>query len=172
MTPQGIVRTDPLGLGATLHQIGVVVRDLDKGMALYGGLLGLGPFMTMQPDYQARFRGWHGRIANRNAFARWGDLYLEMVEPGIGEGVHRDWLETRGEGIFHLGFWVEDMGSLPQGYDAAFESLDENGAPRVVMLDTVADFGFYVEIASRAMVESLNGAIDSFAAGQAQPRRQ
>jgi methylmalonyl-CoA/ethylmalonyl-CoA epimerase len=166
MNPENFARTDPLGLGATLHQIGVVVRDLDKGMALYGGLLGLGPFMTMRPDYEARFRGWRGRIANHNAFAKWGDVYLEMVEPGIGQGVHRDWIETRGEGIFHLGFWVEDMANLPQGYDIAFESLDENGLPRVVMLDTVAQFGFYVEIAGRAMVDSLNSAIDRFAAEQ------
>lgn len=167
MEPQSLTRTDPLGIGATLHQIGVVVRDLEKGMALYGGLLGLGPFMTMRPDYEARFRGWRGRIANHNAFAKWGDLYLEMVEPGIGQGVHRDWLETRGEGIFHLGFWIEDLGNLPQGYDVAFESFDENGRARVVMLDTVADFGYYVELGQRQLVERLNSSIDRFVAEQA-----
>ena len=157
-------RQDPLGLGATLHQIGIVVRDLEQGMAHYRQLLGLGPFMTMRTQYEARFRDWRGTIANRNAFAKWGDLYLEMVEPDAGQGVHRHWLETRGEGIFHLGFVADDISVRPADVEVAFESLDDQGKPRVIMLDTVELLGYYVELAGHELVTTLNKAIDAFAA--------
>ena len=160
-------RQDPFGLGATLHQIGVIVRDLERGMARYRQLLGLGPFMSMKTQYEARFRDWQGTIANRNAFAKWGDLYLEMVEPGTGQGVHRHWLETRGEGIFHLGFVADDISIRPAGVEVAFESLDDQGRPRVIMLDTVDELGYYVELAGRELVTTLNEAIDTFTAENA-----
>lgn len=161
----------PLGLDATLHQIGVIVRNLEEGMAHYGNLLGLGPYMRLDPTYEARFHDWRGTISNRNAFAKWGDLYLEMVEPGLGEGVHRHWLETRGEGIFHLGFWTDDMNQRPAGVEVCFESLPPGGEGKasVVMFDTLDTLGWYVEIAERALVETLNSSIDSFVAGNGAP---
>lgn len=90
-------------------QIGVVVRDIDEGMARYQQTLGVGPFWRLDTDYEGRYRNWRGCFANRNAFARWGNVYLEMVQPVIGEGNAREWLETRGEGIFHLGYATDDL---------------------------------------------------------------
>lgn len=160
----------PLGLNATLHQVGVIVRDLEQGMARYRDLLGLGPFMTMRTNYEARFHDWRGTVANHNAFAKWGDLYLEMVEPGIGEGVHRHWLETRGEGIFHLGFWTDDMSQRPGGAAVCFESMgavNPDGSARIIMLDTLDELGWYIELGDREMVEGLNTMIDKYMAEQA-----
>ncbi len=160
----------PLGLNATLHQIGVIVRDLEQGMAHYRDLVGLGPFMTMRTRYEARFHDWRGTIANHNAFAKWGDLYLEMVEPGEGDGIHRHWLETRGEGIFHLGFWTDDMSQRPGGAEVCFEpmgAVNPDGSPRIVMFDTLKELGWYVELADRQLVETLNSGIDRYMAEQA-----
>ena len=70
-----------MDLVGDFHQIGVVVRDIDQGMAHYAGLLDLGPFWRLDTDYEGRYRDWRGRFANRNAFTKWGDVYLEMVEP-------------------------------------------------------------------------------------------
>jgi len=154
------------------YQVGVVVRDLERGMEQYRTLLGLGPFMTIQTNYRARYRDWKGTIANRNAFTRWGNLYLEMVEPGIGEGNAREWLETRGEGIFHLGYATDDLTQRPGGVQVCFESFGatlDNGDAAVIHLDTVAELGYFVELSDRALVDRLNGAIDTFVAGTAQP---
>ena len=52
------------------YQVGVVVRDLERGMEQYRTLLGLGPFMTMQTNYRARYRDWEDTIANRKAFTK------------------------------------------------------------------------------------------------------
>ncbi|GAC1577736.1 MAG: hypothetical protein NVS3B5_09980 [Sphingomicrobium sp.] len=147
------------------YQIGVVVRDLDPGMAQYRTLLGLGPFMQMQTRYRGRFRDWEGTIANRNAFTKWGDLYLEMVEPGLGQGNAREWLETRGEGIFHLGYATDNLTQRPGGAPVCFESFGAtlaNGAPAVIHLDTVAQLGYFVELSDRGLVDRLNSAVDRF----------
>ena len=154
------------------YQIGVVVRDLERGMEQYRRLLGLGPFMQIRTDYHARYRGWEGRIANRNAFAKWGDVYLELVEPGIGEGNAREWLETRGEGIFHLGYATDDLSQRPGGAPVCFESFGAtlaNGGPAVIHLDTVAQLGYFVELSDRALVNRLNEAIDRYVAEAAKP---
>lgn len=149
------------------YQIGIVVRDIDQGMAHYRNLLGLGPFWRLDTDYEGRYRNWRGRFANKNAFARWGDVYLEMIQPVIGEGNAKEWLETRGEGIFHLGYAVYDMTQRPTGVECVFESWGAtlpNGDAAVIHLDTVAQLGYFVELSDRALVTKLNAGIDRFIA--------
>ena len=142
------------------YQIGVVVRDIDQGMEHYTKLLGLGPFWRLDTDYQGRYRNWRGRFANKNAFAKWGNVYLEMIQPVIGEGNAKEWLETRGEGIFHLGYAVDDLSQRPEGVECVFESLDASGQAIVIHLDTVAQLGYFVELSGRSLVDKLNARID------------
>ncbi|HEX5536318.1 MAG TPA: VOC family protein [Sphingobium sp.] len=151
------------------YQIGVVVRDIDAGMAHYRNILGLGPFWRLDTDYEGRYRDWSGRFANRNAFTKWGDVYLEMIEPVVGHGNAREWLEMRGEGIFHLGYAVDDLSQRPDGVECVFESWGArmpNGDPAVIHLDTVEQLGYYVELSDRALVNRLNATIDQFMAQQ------
>jgi methylmalonyl-CoA/ethylmalonyl-CoA epimerase len=151
------------------YQIGVVVADIERGMEQYHRLLGLGPFWRLDTDYEGRYRDWRGRFANRNAFARWGDVYLELIEPVVGEGNAREWLETRGEGIFHLGYAVDDLGQRPDGVDCVFESWGAtlpNGDAAVIHLDTVDRLGYFVELSDRGLVGKLNARIDEVLAGQ------
>ena len=150
----------------TLYQIGVVVQNLEAGMAHYSTLLGLGPFARIDTDYTGRYRGRSGRIANRNAFAKWGDLYLEMIEPGLGESNAKEWLRTRGEGIFHLGYATDDLEQRPGGTEVCFEALDSltaTGRPAVIHLDTVEQLGYFVELADRSLAERLCHWIDQTA---------
>lgn len=145
------------------YQIGVVVRDIEKGMSHYSKLLGLGPFWRLDTSYEGRYRDWQGHFANKNAFTKWGDVYLEMIEPGEGEGNAKEWLNTRGEGIFHLGYAVDDMSQRPGGVEVCFETWGArlaNGDPAVIHLDTVDQLGYFVELSDRGMVERLNATID------------
>lgn len=164
------MQRDPVGLSGDFYQIGIVVRDIDEGMARYGRMFGLGPFWRLDTDYEGRYRDWRGRFANRNAFTRWGDLYLEMIQPVVGEGNAKEWLDTRGEGIFHLGYAVDDMKQRPGNAPCVFESWGatlSNGDAAVIHLDTVAELGYFVELSDRALVTKLNGAIDRFLADTA-----
>jgi hypothetical protein len=148
----------------TLYQIGVVVRNLEAGMDHYSALLGLGPYTRIDTNYTGRYRDWTGRIANRNAFARWGGLYLEMIEPGIGKSNAREWLEMRGEGIFHLGYSTDDLDQRPGGVEVCFETLDTHtadGRCAVIHLDTVRQLGYFVELSDAPLVERLCRWIDS-----------
>ena len=163
----------PLALPATgnmmqfsgdFYQIGVVVRDIEKGMAQYRALLGLGPFWRLDTRYEGRYRDWSGTFANRNAFTKWGSVYLEMIEPGVGQGNAREWLETRGEGIFHLGYATDDLDQRPGGVEVCFESFGArlaDGRAAVIHLDTVDQLGYFVELSDRALVATLNARIDA-----------
>lgn len=146
-----------------LYQLGVVVRDLDAGIAHYQKMFGLGPFTRLNTDYQARHRGTLQHVANRNAFARWGDLYLEMVEPGKGNSSASEWLANKGEGIFHLGYSTDNLLQRPAGLELCFESLSSltpEGLPAVIHFDTVEQLGYYVELADYRLVQKLCDWID------------
>jgi len=148
-----------------LYQIGVVVHDINRGMEQYAALLGLGPFWRLDTHYEGRYRNWTGIFSNKNAFTRWGSLYLEMIEPGLGEGNAKEWLHTRGEGIFHLGYATDNLDQRPCGVQVCFESFGAkmpDGRPAVVHLDTVAQLGYFVELSDRALVQRVNSAIDAF----------
>ena len=158
-----------MNIEGDFYQVGVVVRDIDKAMEQYRKLLGLGPFWRLDTSYEGRYRDWRGHFANKNAFTKWGDLYLEMIEPGEGEGNAKEWLETRGEGIFHLGYAVDDMSRRPEGVEVCFESFGvtlANGDPTVIHLDTVDQLGYFVELSDRSLVNKLNKMIDEQMAAQ------
>ena len=146
----------------TLYQVGVVVADLAVGMERYSRLFGLRDWKRLDTDYTARYRSWHGRIANRNAFTPWGTIHLEMIEPGIGEGNAKEWLRTRGEGIFHLGIAVDDVRQRPDDVEVVFEvtaATQPDGSPAIVHLDTVATLGYFTELTWRPMAESLSARV-------------
>ncbi len=143
----------------TVYQVGVVVADLEAGMARYSAILGLSGWQRMDTDYVARYRDWEGRIANRNAFAPWGDIHVEMIEPGLGRGNAREWLETRGEGIFHLGLAVDDVRTRPADLEVVFEVLSQSqpdGSPAIVHLDTVGALGYFLELTYRPLADRLD----------------
>lgn len=152
-----------MGVHGRLYQIGVVVRDIEAGMQHYRDMLGLGPFKRLDTDYHAWYRGRTVHIANANAFARWGDLYLEMVAPGTGDSTAREWLEQGGEGIFHLGYITDDMNQRPAGSEVCFHPLLDAGpeAPSSILhLDTLQALGYFVELTTPELATGLCRWID------------
>ena len=153
-----------LPTGLVPYQVGVVVADLEAGMGRYSRLLGLSGWKRMDTDYVARYRKWEGRIANRNAFAPWRPIHLEMIEPGVGEGNAREWLQRRGEGIFHIGVAADDIRARPLDTEIVFEVQTQrqpDGSPAIVHLDTVDSLGFFLELAWRPMAERLDAWVRS-----------
>src|SRR4051812_32763513 len=96
-----------------LYHLGVVVRDVDAAMATYATLLGVPSFHRIDTNYEAPPRSGRGTIATRNAFGRWGDLIVELGERGLGNGPAGEFLERRGEGIFHVGYSTDDPTQQP-----------------------------------------------------------
>jgi len=154
----------PSDFEGELCQIGIVVKDLEAGMARYSAMLGVSGWKRLDTDYRARFRQWEGRIANRNAFAALGNIHVELVEPGVGEGIAKEWLQRRGEGIFHLAFGTGDLWQRPGGAEVIFANLDRvqhDGHPEIVMLDTEAELGWYMELMPQSLAVTMNARIRS-----------
>ena len=103
------------------HHLGVVVRDLDKAIE-YFQLLGIGPFKS-NPSEVATDRRVYGKPAEiklRGAEAQLGPIKFELIQPVAGESVQKEFLETKGEGINHIGFMVDDL-------DRQVKKLEEKG---------------------------------------------
>jgi 4-hydroxyphenylpyruvate dioxygenase-like putative hemolysin len=41
--------------------------------------------------------------------AQIGPIQLQLIQPGQGKSLYKDFLENRGEGVYHLGFVVDNI---------------------------------------------------------------
>lgn len=86
-------------------QIGLVVKNLEQAMAMYGPLFG--PFTVQEGPVQAAdYRGRPEDCHLRCAFGRSGALEVELVEWVSGHSPHRESLERGREGLQHIRFPV------------------------------------------------------------------
>ncbi len=147
-----------------LYHLGVVVRDIDEGMAAYTRLLGVPAFHRLDTNYHARHREWEGTIANRNAFGKWGDLVVELVEPGLGNGPAGEYLDRRGPGLFHVGYATDDPTQTPGGIRPCFEvhpTRRPDGTFGIVYLDTLDELGFFIELVEMPSAERVIATVEA-----------
>ena len=94
-----------------LHHVTIVVRDMEKALRHYSSL-GIGPFESYPPmrEYVKI------NVPDESAFynltirvARIGPVSLQLVQPHEGKSIYKEFLEKRGEGVFHMGFVVDDI---------------------------------------------------------------
>ena len=96
-----------------VSQIGVVVRDVRKAADYYSSLFGIGPFTVYEfvPE-----KHWHMEELTYSKVlmgkAMWGNIELELITPLEGKSIHKDFLESHGEGLQHLGFNVPHFDEL------------------------------------------------------------
>jgi len=104
------------------HHICIVVRDIEKTKNYYESI-GIGPWTEYPPlvEYtQLNVEDEAGFFGTRFVFTHVGNLQLQLAQPGEGKSHYKDFLETKGEGVFHLGFEVDDV-------DAAENELTGDG---------------------------------------------
>src|SRR5262249_62171470 len=82
---------------AVAYHLGMVVHDLDAAAACYGRLLRVPRWHTLETD------------ALRIGFGRGAGLTFELIQPRTPGTLWATFLETHGEGLQHLGFWVPDV---------------------------------------------------------------
>jgi catechol 2,3-dioxygenase-like lactoylglutathione lyase family enzyme len=151
-----------LGLGDPYH-IGIAVNDLDDAIIQLGGSLGLEPWATLEAEIPAIYRGAETLTGIRSAFARSGPLLVELVQPTGGAFTAQTFLDERGEGIYHLGYWVEDMAGVLERAEAAGIGVDwrfpADGDPFAVYLDANQMLGIHVELVSPNMKPVIDQAL-------------
>ena len=98
------------------HHVSVVVNDMKKAIEFYESL-GVGPFPPLLgPQGKVPLAGktLRGKPADweldlRHAEGGIGDLTFEIIQPLEGETPVKEFLEKKGEGIQHIGFFVDDL---------------------------------------------------------------
>lgn len=141
-------------------QIGIVVRDLERCTQMLGELFGIGPFRFIEwpnrPESKYWFRGSEEQIKIRQAFAQVGPLELELIQPLEGErNAYREFLDSKGGGIHHVLFEVEDMEAVLGGLATRGISVLQAGTgirpgTRWALLDSQEAVGFLLELRHRA----------------------
>jgi methylmalonyl-CoA/ethylmalonyl-CoA epimerase len=95
-----------------LGHIGLVVRDMNKTIK-HLEALGIGPFTPriLPPDAQETYRGQPFVPSKRVKIqiTHIGDMELELIQPIDGASPHQEFLDKNGEGIQHLGFYVDNL---------------------------------------------------------------
>lgn len=93
----------------TLHHICIVVRDIDKAVAFYESV-GVGPWH----DYPPLDQYTELEVPSREAFLgmtyKYADIVnaqIQLCQPGDADGPQKRYLDTHGEGVFHVGFAVD-----------------------------------------------------------------
>jgi methylmalonyl-CoA/ethylmalonyl-CoA epimerase len=89
-----------------IDQISYAVKDIDKTVESWSRLYGIGPWTFRENGgVDAKGRPWKARLA----FARVGPVEIELVQCIEGRIFQSRFLDTWGEGIHHIGFYVDDV---------------------------------------------------------------
>jgi len=101
-----------------VYQLGYVVRDIEKACRYYESVFGTDPFSNVIDVNMdgALLRGKPVETTIKVAFVQSGDVQIELIEPVVGKNLYTEFLETRGEGIHHLAYKVDDIEAVKAVY--------------------------------------------------------
>lgn len=93
-----------------LHHVCIVVHDLDKAVAYYESL-GMGPWFDYpkgQPYVAFEVPNPAASDSMRYKCLDLANFQLQLCQPSLLDSPQRRFLDTHGEGVYHLGFEVAD----------------------------------------------------------------
>jgi catechol 2,3-dioxygenase-like lactoylglutathione lyase family enzyme len=136
-----------------IHQVGVVVKDLDKTIE-YLTSLGLGPFTTSTVIHPAAtVHGEKFFYQVRLAKSQQGPVELELIEYQKGKTIHKEFLDEKGEGLHHIKFTVKDINATVDKFARiGIEALQQDRAVSgggMAYLDTAKIGGIIIEVSQR-----------------------
>jgi len=107
-------------------QIALVVRDIEKTARQYAEIFGMPmpKIFSIPPVEEAHttFRGKLTKTRARLAVFDLGSVVLELTQPDDEPSSWKEFLDTRGEGVHHIGFMVDDL-------DATLDFMAKKGMP-------------------------------------------
>ncbi|MHB1162518.1 MAG: VOC family protein [Chloroflexota bacterium] len=140
-----------------VSQIALVVKDLDRAMEAYWKILGIGPWKIYlyEPGYvkDMQFRGQPDAYRAWVALAEFGGQVIELMQHIDGESLYTEFSAKHGEGVQHLGAFVEDFAqALEDARAAGFKVLQsghgygKQGDGAFAYLDTSEELGIIWEL--------------------------
>ncbi len=94
-----------------LHHLSVVVRNMEKAVQFYESI-GIGPFEDYPPltEYiKLNVPDETGFYNLKFKIAQVGGIQIQLCQPGEGKSPYKDFLEKKGEGVYLLGFVVDQI---------------------------------------------------------------
>lgn len=122
-------------------QVALVVKDIEKSSRLWAELLGMPvpEIRTTRPGHEVKeiYRGQPSEGQVKLTFFDLGQVVIELLQP-VSEGTSwKEFLDTRGEGVQHLGFQVNDL-------EKTRAALEKEGYPVIHQGRYDSDDGTYV----------------------------
>ncbi|MGE5599069.1 MAG: VOC family protein [Bacteroidota bacterium] len=140
-------------LPQAICQVGLVVRDIRRAAERLAALFNVPvpEIIVTDPPESARtiYRGAPTPARARLAFFQLGQVSLELIEPDEHPSTWREFLETHGEGVHHLAFFVEGMNeavSFLAGQGIPLIQRGEYTGGRYAYLDGVGQLGVILEL--------------------------
>ncbi len=162
-----ILVKNPIGISGisipkdvTKYQIGYVVKDARKTAKEYEKF-GIGPFAEeIFPGIEATLYGKPVDYKILAVLANMGGWELELIQVLEGKTIFEKFLKERGEGIHHLGFYVDDLDAeLAKWKKRGVRVLQWSKCPPpypkgsgYAYLDTEKELGIVIEIAWPASI--------------------
>jgi 4-hydroxyphenylpyruvate dioxygenase-like putative hemolysin len=149
--------TDGLGTNIVV-QVGVIVKDIAKTLDAYMDVFKLEKcpeiILTDGPDISnMKYHGQRSEAVAKLAFIHMGQVDIELIEP-VGEpSTWKEFLDTHGEGVHHLAFFVK-------GTDQVVAYLEGKGIPMVQRGDYTG--GMYTYMDSSAKLKVMLELLENF----------
>ncbi len=95
-----------------IHHICIVVHDMDKTIKFYESI-GIGPWHdhpisdAFRQDISVKFVD--DFMLNKYAYANLENIQIQLCQPSSENTEQGRFLKEKGEGVFHLGFTVDDI---------------------------------------------------------------
>lgn len=138
-----------------ISQIAFVVRNLRKSMKHFWEDLGVGPWRiwNLNPTnmLEMTLRGRPAKYSILVGMSKIGDVQIELVQPGEGDSIFKEFLEKRGEGIHHMKYTVPDPERVLERLGKEGVGILQSGRlgqGAFYYLDTESRFGFILELAT------------------------
>jgi catechol 2,3-dioxygenase-like lactoylglutathione lyase family enzyme len=137
----------------------MAVLDLDVAIEKYSAWLGMHDWTRAVFATDGEYKGVRQRVGGNVATAALGHFRVELVQPTLGRWTPVDVLETRGEGLYHLGFRVPDVAAAAQraseaGYPVALYGVHHD-VPIFAYLELEALHGVCIELIGPRMPEGM-----------------
>ena len=110
-------------------QVGIIVEDIEQSARNWADFLGLEnpPNISVATGHElnpTQFKGEASKATAQLAFFKLDNITIELIEPDEEPSTWREFLDTRGEGIHHIAFNIEDM-------DTSIENFNAHGIPMI-----------------------------------------
>jgi hypothetical protein len=138
-------------------QFGIVVNDLNDFLKTVKELIGLDDFEIIDYPIEGVDSGttYHGNPSDlkmKVAFRDFDSVQLEVIQPGEGQSIYKDFLEERGPGLHHIRFSDQRLDQISQhlsekGIECIASGRGVHGDSQWAYFDTASQLqGLIIEI--------------------------